>query len=99
MKTSILLPTWMRKEKFCLALESLEKQTVQANEIITIYRNIDTEAKIIIKKFSNRLPLKPIEINTPGVIYAENTAISNASGDLILFLDDDAEALLDGSKR
>jgi glycosyltransferase involved in cell wall biosynthesis len=92
MKTSILLPTWKRKEKYKLALESLTKQTLMPYEIVTIYRDVDPEAKEIIDQYIDKLPLKPIMVEEPGVVFAENTALKNATGDIVLFLDDDAEA-------
>lgn len=92
MKVSVLLPTWKREEKLKLALTSLTKQTHPADEVITIYRDIDPEAKTVIDQFRDRLPIKDKMVQEPGVIFAENTALQLATGDLIFFLDDDAEA-------
>lgn len=99
MKVSVLLPTWKREEKLKLALESLVCQSRQPDEVITIFRDIDPEAKEVIDSFKQRLPIKDKMVDVPGVIHAENTALELASGDIIFFLDDDAEAPIDWIKN
>lgn len=92
MKLSVMLPTWKRPKKLILALESLIRQERQPDEVVTVYRDIDLEAKEIIEQFKDKLPLNIVEVTIPGVIAAENAALKASTGDIICFLDDDAEA-------
>jgi len=91
MKIDIIIPTWKRHELLSLALNSLIKQTRKPDQVIVVYRQEDNESLNTIKKFKNVLNINEILVEEPGVIYAENKGINAASGDIIVFLDDDAE--------
>ncbi|PIP94927.1 MAG: hypothetical protein COW00_14215 [Bdellovibrio sp. CG12_big_fil_rev_8_21_14_0_65_39_13] len=92
MKLSVLIPTWKRLEKCSKAIESILNQEVLPDQVIVVCRDIDIESQKLIQSFQSRGPIELVIIDTPGVIAAENKAISLATGDIICFLDDDAIA-------
>jgi len=95
MKTSVLIPTWRRPVKFRQALESIVQQSLSANEVVVVYRDIDRDSLNIINDFKNKLPLKIIEVTISGVIHAENKGMEYCRGDIVCFMDDDARAPVD----
>ena len=92
MKISVLIPTWKRPKKLALALESIQRQSRPADQVVCIYRDVDPEAKKVIDRYVDSLPITIKMVTVPGVIHAENEAILSSTGDIICFLDDDAEA-------
>jgi glycosyltransferase involved in cell wall biosynthesis len=92
MKISVIVPTWKRPDKLKLALASLAKQSVPADQIISVVRDVDPEGQTVIDEFVISSGVEKIVVTEPGVIHAENSALKVAKGDIIAFLDDDAEA-------
>lgn len=92
MRLSVLIPTWKRGELLQKCLKSLTIQERQPDEVVVIYRDEDPEAQKYISEFAELLPLVRVMVDEPGVIHAENKGIDQASGEIICFLDDDAEA-------
>lgn len=99
MKVSVLVPTWRRRIKLEKTLISILAQEEKADELIIVCRDVDEESQSFIDSFilENKDACEITKIlkktvNIPGVIAAENLAISVASGDIICFIDDDAQA-------
>lgn len=95
MKTSVLIPSYLRPQKLTRCLEALTKQSVMPDEVVVVHRNTDNDTIEVLEKFTPSLPLLIRSIDLPGVIHAENLAINSASGDLLCFIDDDAYAPID----
>lgn len=101
MRVSVLVPTWKRRVKLEKTLISIITQEVKADELIVVCRDIDIESQNFIDSFISENEKSKLSTNiikkiiaVPGVIEAENLAISQASGDIICFIDDDAVAPL-----
>lgn len=73
-------------------LKSLVKQTHLPDEVIVVDNASTDNTKKVIVSFKKRLPIKYIREDQVGMPYAQNRGIREASGELLLFLDDDCEA-------
>jgi glycosyltransferase involved in cell wall biosynthesis len=88
---SVIVPTYRRPLELERCLKALEAQTRSIDEAIVIVRDSDTETLDWFKSSSLiKLPMKLVQVSTPGVIAAMNAGLQNATGDIIAFTDDDA---------
>jgi len=73
-------------------LEGLASQEARPDEVIVAWQDQDTETAITAKREGERLdlPLKLVHSKCVGIVPAENAALDQASGDVILLIDDDA---------
>ncbi|MEO7910653.1 MAG: exopolysaccharide biosynthesis glycosyltransferase EpsD [Roseiflexaceae bacterium] len=88
---SIIIPTYNRCKQLQRVLTGLERQTVPSNqfEVIVVSDGSTDDTNDFLKTASTGLQLKPIFQSNSGVAAARNNGLHNASGQLILFLDDD----------
>ncbi|HXH73690.1 MAG TPA: glycosyltransferase [Bacteriovoracaceae bacterium] len=99
MRLAVIIPTWKRLQKLEAALLSLENQVAGPDLVVITYRPEDesTLAWLKVWSLSTKLQHHFIELDQPGVIYAENKAIqwlsANDQVELVTFMDDDALAL------
>ncbi|MGE5445438.1 MAG: glycosyltransferase family A protein [Ignavibacteriales bacterium] len=73
-------------------LQSLVGQTLKPNEVLVIDNNSSKSYETVFNEFKSVLPLQTVVETTPGIPAARNRGIREASGDIILFTDDDCEA-------
>lgn len=73
-------------------LQSLVGQTLKPNEVLVIDNNSSKSYETVFNEFRSVLPLQTVVETTPGIPAARNRGIREASGDIILFTDDDCEA-------
>src|SRR3989344_2973374 len=90
-KISVLIITRNRAQMLRNCLESLVKQTLLPDEVLVVYTSTDNTKNVILS-FKNKLPIKYSEEKQIGIPYARNRGIKEASGTLLLMLDDDCEA-------
>ena len=88
---SIIIPTYNRCEQLQRVLSGLERQTVPSNqfEVIIVSDGSTDGTNDFLNTASTGLQLKPIFQANSGVAAARNNGLYQASGQLILFLDDD----------
>ncbi len=88
---SIIIPTYNRCKQLQRVLAGLEHQTVLAAqfEVIVVSDGSTDGTNDFLKTVSTGLQLKPIFQANSGVAAARNNGLYQASGQLILFLDDD----------
>lgn len=91
---SVVIVTWNRKEDLKKAIESVYKQSYHRKEIVLVdSASTDGTREEILSEYPEvkylRLPYNF------GVIGGRNIGMANTSGDLVVFLDDDAEFLED----
>jgi glycosyltransferase involved in cell wall biosynthesis len=88
---SILIPTYKRPELLAHALRSVAAQTRQANEVIVVDNDEEKSAVDTVKSFNQSIPkLKYIQASTrKGGAFSMNVAARAASGDWLVYLDDD----------
>ncbi len=93
MKISVLITTYCRDWALQYSLSSLANQKRLPDEVLIVIKPCSDESEKVISRFRNLLPLKIIYQNSSGnVVDAYELGYLNASGDVILFLDDDAVA-------
>lgn len=94
LKTSVLIPSYRRPNKLLTCLQSLNRQTLLPDEVIVVWQADDWSTKEVSEKLSKtvRYELRILHLVEPGIVPAENLALSYASGEVILLIDDDAVA-------
>ena len=108
MKVSIIFATYNRNDLLVQTLQGLVNMDTAGLdwEVILADNAGNEETASISKSFSSSLPLKYIIEKAPGKNNALNTALEHASGDLLVFTDDDVipdstwvKALVDATDR
>ncbi len=94
-KLSLIIPTLKRPKSLGYLLESLREQNLAKDdfEVIVISNLNDPATKKQIEKFKNELNLYYFVRGELGVNKARNLGLAQATGKVLLFLDDDCEAL------
>lgn len=92
---SIIICTYNREELLPLALDSIIKQTLARDkfEVILVDNNSSDSSPEIFSSFMRSNPginARYVKEAKQGLSFARNRGISEASGDLITFMDDDA---------
>ena len=100
MKISVIVPTYRRVNDLARCLNALGQQIRLADELIVVARDSDTESWTFLDSFDvGSLPLKILQVKVPGVIAAMNVGVEAATGDIIVFTDDDAAPHADWLER
>ncbi len=88
---SIVMPTFNKKERLELTLESFRYQTMDLNhfEIIIVDDGSLDGTKDMLKILEQGLPIRYIKTDNEGRSAARNKGIEMASGNIIIFCDDD----------
>jgi len=99
--SSILIPSLGRSETLRKCLESLAQQTHLPQEVIVVWQSDDAATCDVATEFrdAQRLPVIALHLEEPGIVPAENLALSQATGDVIVLIDDDAIAPSDWLDR
>lgn len=92
MKISVLVPTYHRPDDLVRCLEALASQTLGADEVLVVSRRGDapTDAALDREIALQRLPIKRVQVDQPGVVAALNAGLVQATGELLAITDDDA---------
>jgi GT2 family glycosyltransferase len=100
MKITVIVPTYLRPKDLSRCLNAISIQTRPVDQVLVTVRDIDTETWSFLKQINpNYLPLQAVKVNVPGVVAAMNLGLNAASGDIIVFTDDDAEPHPDWLER
>lgn len=91
-KISVIIITRNREKMLEGCLESLVKQTRLPDEVVVVDNASEDKTKKIILSFKEKLPVRYFQEKKIGIPYARNRGIKEASGSLILMLDDDCKA-------
>jgi GT2 family glycosyltransferase len=91
-KTSVIIVTRNREKMLAGCLESLVKQTLLPNEIIIVDNTSTDDTKKVALYFKKKLPIKYVLEKQVGIPFARNRGVKEASGSLLLMLDDDCVA-------
>lgn len=89
--TSVVIITKDRPENLRNLLLSLVVQSFKPDEILVIDNNSSKSYASVFDEFRSLLPLTTIVETTPGIPAARNRGIQEATGEIILFTDDDCE--------
>jgi glycosyltransferase involved in cell wall biosynthesis len=88
---SVVIVTRNRPALLARALESLTRQTLAPDEVVVVDNNSTVSYSQVFERFAPRLPLKTVIEPKTGIPFARNRGLQEASGDIILFTDDDCE--------
>jgi len=88
MKISVVIPTRDRPVDLKRCLSSLEKQIIKPEEIIIVGEINDTETPRVLDNFKNSLNLRYFGY-VGGTCKKRNFGVDVATGEIIVFLDDD----------
>lgn len=91
MKVSVITPTYKRPFYLDKMISSLRNQTKKPDEIVIVIKEMDERTKEIIEKYKD-LNIVKVNQNEGYIIQAYDLGIKKASGDILLFIDDDAYA-------
>lgn len=91
---SVVIPTMNRRDHFENALESLLQQSVPPKEIIVVDSSGNSDTKTLVSRelqvfFEKGIILKYIWESAKGINHARNVGALAASGNVVLFMDDD----------
>ncbi len=92
MNITVAICTWNRSALLTKTLENmlnLKSDDSFSWELLIVNNNSTDNTDQVIEQFSGRLPIKRIFETTPGLSNARNAAVRNASGDYIIWTDDD----------
>lgn len=92
MRATVAICTWNRSSSLRRTLEGMCKLTIPGNvewEILVVNNRSTDETDAVIASFNGRLPIQRLWEGRPGTSYARNRALQAATGDYILWADDD----------
>jgi glycosyltransferase involved in cell wall biosynthesis len=93
MKVTVIIPSFQRPSDLQRCLEAIALQSRPADEILVIVRENDWETSNIVSALQPKLSsLRAVTVTEPGLIAAMNCGLDCASGDILVFTDDDSEA-------
>ncbi|HXF05760.1 MAG TPA: glycosyltransferase [Blastocatellia bacterium] len=103
---AVLVPTYRRPEYLSRCLQSLMEQTRPPREVIVIVRDTDRESHEVVRRFqvgSATVCVTMVPVTQPGPLAAIKRGFAAVAGrgdiDLVLVIDDDAEAEPDWVER
>jgi len=90
MKVSVIIPTYNGKERILHVLKSIERQTYQPSEVIVVIDgSVDGTGDLLRNSVVNISKLRIIEQENQGRARVRNNGADKASGELLVFIDDD----------
>jgi glycosyltransferase involved in cell wall biosynthesis len=90
---SVVIPTFNRRERLARVLRSLAEQDVEAAfEVVVISDGSTDGTEEYLRSGGLPLPVKPLFQRNRGPAAARNNGVERASGELVIFLDDDVVA-------
>lgn len=85
---SVIIPTFNRKEHLAKAIESLENQTYKDFELVIADDGSSDGTEEFVKKLKSNLEIKHYWHQNAGRSAARNMGLRNATGKIVLFMDD-----------
>ncbi len=91
LKATVIVPTYRRFEPLLDTVSDLLSQRDAEYEVIVVDQNTEWPENLVLDKdcLQNNSKIKWFEHFPPGVVNARNHAVRHASGDVIIFVDDD----------
>lgn len=91
MKVSVIIPTYKRSDYLIRAIDSVLNQNYAHIEVIVVDDNGKGQQQEITKSIINKYDAVVLITydKNKGACYARNSGVKKASGDIIMFLDDD----------
>ena len=92
MKITIAICTWNRSRLLRQTLESIEqtrRPTALDWQVVVVDNNSTDDTRTVVDTFLDRMPVKYVLETQQGHAVSRNTAIANATGDYIIWTDND----------
>jgi glycosyltransferase involved in cell wall biosynthesis len=90
---TVAICTWNRAALLDQTLERFRRLVPPRGatwELLVVNNNCTDETDAIVRKYESTLPVRLIHERTPGKVHALNRCIDEATGEFLLFTDDDA---------
>lgn len=95
---TVVVPTFRRPATLIGCLNALTNQSLPPTQVVVVVRSEDIETRAALaERDDERVELATVEL--PGQTHALNTALKQATGDVVAFTDDDAEPRRDWLER
>ena len=91
MKRSVVVATWQRAPLLRGCLDALDAQTTPVDEVIVVGRSDDPDARRLVDAFEGRTRPRWVDVSEPGHLPPIIRGLAEATGDIVAFVDDDAE--------
>lgn len=92
MRCSIVIPTYQRRERVVQVVAALERQQHRDFEVLVVVDGSSDGTADALRALRASFPVKVLEQANQGAAMARNAGARAASGELLVFLDDDMEA-------
>ena len=92
MDLSLILCTWNNADRLRITLDAIAQCDVPEGlrwELVLVNNNCTDGTDAVAAEFAERLPLHLVHEPTPGLSHARNAGLAAATGDLVVFTDDD----------
>ena len=92
MKITVAICTWNRSALLKETLDQVARLAIRRDvewELLVVNNNSTDDTDEVIDSFMDRLPMRAVSEREPGLSNARNRAIGEASGEYILWTDDD----------
>ena len=94
-KVSLIIPIYNRVDTLERTLHYVCKSNDMPDEILIIDQTSEESTANRIKHLVNGINGKYIHLNEPSLVHARNVGIQNASGEILVFMDDDVDVRTD----
>jgi peptidoglycan/xylan/chitin deacetylase (PgdA/CDA1 family)/GT2 family glycosyltransferase len=92
MRFSIVIPTYQRRETILRTVAALDRQLHRDFEVIVVDDGSTDGTAAALRSLDVRIALTVLEQGRKGAARARNAGVARATGEILLFLDDDMEA-------
>ena len=92
MQFSVVIPTFQRRDIVLRTVAALERQLLHDFEVIVVVDGSADGTADALRRLDTSFPLTVVEQRNAGAAAARNAGAALATGDVLLFLDDDMEA-------
>jgi GT2 family glycosyltransferase len=94
MTGTVLIPSFKRPAALRRCLDSLASQATKPDQVLVAWQADDIETRDLVEEVARLapFPMRAVHSERIGVVPAENAALDQANGEVILLIDDDATA-------
>lgn len=94
LSVSVIIPSHNRKLLLCRSLDALRQQTYPLDrfEVVVVLDGCNDGTPEMLRRYSTPFKMRYLEQPQQGASAARNLGANQATGDLLIFLDDDIEA-------
>ena len=97
---AVLICTYNRHKDLVRCLDALTRQTRRPDDVIIVVRDADLATQQVIATFEKqRLSLRLVLVNTPGLVFARNAGLDICTSDIVAMIDDDTVPYFDWLAR